>query len=536
VNPERIEELLAAKPPDEPEYRGRLVLDRVATDRVRPGPLRPAARAVAGLRSTALLVVAVGLVIGAIVAAGSSVPATTPGSSLPQVSAAIGMIPWINATPPPSPTAEPTTDPSTLPACQPSDLALVAGGWGGATGSMGGGIVLVNVSANPCHVAAKPSVELLDATGQLIAAPAAGWNPAGEIVALAAGGGAGGILVWSNWCLPPPSLPLRVRATIDRGATPLTAEVRVWESGGPEVPRCDDPLGGTSVGVATPLVAPGPPSGGAEAAPCASGDIVAFSGVWGAGLGSSYTSLVVFNGSGVDCTVPSSPKLELRDASGRLLASTEAGPAASQAVVLPSNGTARASLAFADWCVAPPALPLHLDLRIGSTAVQVNAQTVVSPEVAIPVPPCMAQPATPPPGFDYNEPFTVPGSPEPPPPDPGDTLPFTVTIPSLATVQPGSILGYSVTLTNIDAFDKPINLAAMCPSYVEKLFVPGSDASVDTELVLNCSPAGTVDPGASRTFEMRLAIPSDASTGKASLVWQLGQRGPAAKVVFTIGP
>jgi hypothetical protein len=482
--------------------------------------------------------VALAVVVGAVIVVGSAVPKPTPaqGPSAAPVASAIGMIPWIDATPAPSPTAEPTADPLSLLACQSGDLALVAGGWGGATGSLAGGIELINVSANACRVVAKPSVELLDAAGRLIAAPAAGWNPGSEIVALAAGGSAGGILVWSNWCLPPPSLPLRVRATVDRGATPLTAEVRAWEPGATGVPRCDAPLGGTSVGVATPLVAPGPPSGGAGTAACAPADLVAFSGVWGAGLGTSYATLVMFNASDVDCAVPTTPNLELRDANSTFLASTGAAPASSQAVILPSNGTARASLAFADWCVAPPVLPLHLDLLFGPTRVPVNAQPVVAPEVAIPVPPCMADPATPPPGFDYNEPFTVPGGPEPPPPDPIDSVPFTVTISPLQTAPAASVLRYSVTLTNIDAYGKPINLAALCPTYVEKLSLPGVDASLDTELVLNCSPAGTVPAGASRTFEMRLRIPSDAKAGTATLVWQLGQRGPAAKVVFTIGP
>jgi hypothetical protein len=248
-----------------------------------------------------------------------------------------------------------------------------------------------------------------------------------------------------------------------------------------------------------------------------------------------YAELVLFNAGGVDCTLPAVPTLQLRDARGHLVAST-GPPQRTSDVVIPAASTAVASVGFSDWCVAQPDLPLRLDLLIGATTLSVNAQPAASPNAVIPVPACMSGLATPPPSFFYNSRLTVLGSSEPPAPDPADYLPITVTVSPLATVPAGSVMAYSVTLTNIDAYQKPMNLAAFCPSYVERLFLPGRQASIDTELALNCSAAGVMPGGGHLTFEMRLPIPSDAAPGQATLVWQLGQRGGAAKVLFTIGP
>jgi hypothetical protein len=123
-----------------------------------------------------------------------------------------------------------------------------------------------------------------------------------------------------------------------------------------------------------------------------------------------------------------------------------------------------------------------------------------------------------------------------PEPDPGDVLPLTVTLSALPATAPGAVLTYTVTLTNVSAYDKSLNLAFLCPAYVERLDLPGAGAQVETTHVLNCGPAGTLAGGASVTFEMRLPIPSTAPTGTAGIVWQLGQRGPAAKAVFQIQP
>ena len=41
--------------------------------------------------------------------------------------------------------------------------------------------------------------------------------------------------------------------------------------------------------------------------------------------------------------------------------------------------------------------------------------------------------------------------------------------------------------------------------------------------------------GDSRTFEMRIAIPDGVGSGAATLIWQLGDRGPAGpKTTFQI--
>ena len=129
----------------------------------------------------------------------------------------------------------------------------------------------------------------------------------------------------------------------------------------------------------------------------------------------------------------------------------------------------------------------------------------------------------------------VPGT-TTPEPDPVDTLPIDVTISPLPRTPTGGTLEYTVTLTNVSAYEKPLNLAAFCPTYTERLFLPGAGAAIDTQLALNCGPAGVLEPNASATFAMRLPIPADATSGTASLTWQLGTRGPAAKASFEIGP
>ena len=71
--------------------------------------------------------------------------------------------------------------------------------------------------------------------------------------------------------------------------------------------------------------------------------------------------------------------------------------------------------------------------------------------------------------------------PPPPEPDPVDSLPVSVDISPLPPVAPGASLEYAVTLTNIGAFEKPINLAAaLCPSYTERLTLPANGGKTES--------------------------------------------------------
>jgi len=543
MRPERIEELLRTKPVDEPNRAARPILDVVATRAVRSAKVRPAAIAGGLAWTTVVIVAAVAVMIGAIVLrAGPAGPSPLPTGTEAAPSVAFGVIPWIDASPAPSPTPEPTPDAATLPACAVEGLALVAGGWEGATGSMAGGADLINVSPNPCRLWSPAGAQLADATGTVIArldpAIAAGGSGAG-FVGISPGGDVTGTLVWTNWCGEAPKLPLMLTVyftdgpeeTVSIDSSSLTAVVDS-SKGGSGVPRCDEPGAGSGVGSIS-FSAPEPSSGGYQPEPCTAASLVAFSGGWGAAAGSSYAQLVVLNVGGVDCVLPASPVLELRDAHGGLLASAAGEPTA--AVDLPANRTALAMMGFSDWCTAPPPMPLTLDLVLGSQ----STLQVGHPETdtaAIPLPSCGSAPASSPPNFFYNDAFTVTGMAPPPDPDPGDLLPLMVSISALPTTAPGSVLTYTVTLTNVDSYGKPANLALLCPSYVQRLDLPGADTQLETTHALNCVPAGVLAGGASATFEMHLAIPSTATAGTAGIVWQLGQRGPAAKAVFQIQP
>jgi hypothetical protein len=146
----------------------------------------------------------------------------------------------------------------------------------------------------------------------------------------------------------------------------------------------------------------------------------------------------------------------------------------------------------------------------------------------------MSAPQTSPPTLFYDGLLAIPGSPIAPEPDPADTLPVSVALSPLPATVPGGTLDYAVTLTNLSAFDKSLNLAALCPAYTERLYLPNEPKSIETHLALNCAPVGVLAANVGVTFTMRLPIPADSPTGTATLVWQLGTSGPAAKATFRI--
>jgi hypothetical protein len=240
--------------------------------------------------------------------------------------------------------------------------------------------------------------------------------------------------------------------------------------------------------------------------------------------------LVVLNAGGLDCELPASPKLELRDAKGILLASTKPISESPSAVMLPTNWAAVAPIAFADWCLSTPTLPLQLNLVIGTTGVDVTALGQIWP------PACMSSPESLSPVFTYGSPLTIPGTPTPPVPDPCDHLPVAITLSQPPKIHPGDTLTYTVAITNRSAYQKPLDLAGECPNYNETLFLPGSGQTIKVELALNMLPTTFLAAGERATLEMRVPIPADAATGTATIVWQIGARGPAAKATFEVGP
>jgi Protein of unknown function (DUF4232) len=526
---ERIEALLRSQPPDESTYRGELILGPRAVELDRH-PVRDrwaATGTLAGIAVVAALVAVLVTVLGPLAASPINAPSPSIGATSTlrpspglEASPQLAAIPWIDATPPPAPTPEPTADPRSLPACASSDLILTAQGWGGATGSLAGGASVVNLGSNPCTVVGKPGVELLDRHGAVIAAGPGPEAAAGSaLVVLPTGGGAGVTTVWSGWCGDPPSRPLRIRLTLPLAGGALTAAVREDGPGGPgTVPRCDSPGSASTFGV--------PPEA------CAGEALAPYLGQWGAAAGTSYANLVVLNLGHVDCLVDTIATLELRDADGRRMAAATSAPPSDSArtLLLPPGWAVAVTIGYSDWCTPQPALPLRADLVMGSERIAVLLRS------EIPVPPCMAAPMTPAPDMFFNGLLAVPGTPTAPEPDPVDTLPVAVTLSPLPPTPPGGILDYTVTLTNVSPFDKSLNLAALCPTYTERLSFTGSRAAVDIHLALNCGPAGVLAAHFPMTFAMRLPIPADAPPGTASLVWQLGERGPGAKGAFEIRP
>ena len=499
------------------------------------GSLRWASLAVA----VGLVAVLGSLVIGRTPAAPTGSPEESQAATEAAPTTPPGAIAWIDE-PYVTPTPEPTEPPSALPLCDPTRLAMVAGGWGGATGSEASGVTIVNVAQVPCRLDPPVEAALRDATGALVAStpPIALWyRPGLDAIGLGAAGSAWATVVWSNWCgSNPPAGPLELDLTMpaaDGGDRTLRTQVKVPEQGY-STPRCDAPGAGSGLGVLQ-FQPTGAGSGGTDLQPCAPADLVAWSGDWGAAAGTSYSEIAVLNTSGFDCLFPAGPTIELRDADGRVaIAFAPETPLLRPGAtfVLPDGASAGSWLAFADWCSTPPSLPLRADVVLGGARLDVSP---MPGELAtIPVPPCMAEPgAAPPPSFN-PAPFALPDAPEPPPSDPGDSLPFGVAIPTLPPASPGSTYIYTVTLTNASAYDKPINLSAACPSYVQRLFLPGEPGSIETRRLLNCEPAGVLTVGLSATFEMRLEIPEAAAAGTATLEWQLGELGQGVKLPLEI--
>lgn len=122
------------------------------------------------------------------------------------------------------------------------------------------------------------------------------------------------------------------------------------------------------------------------------------------------------------------------------------------------------------------------------------------------------------------------------PPMPVESVP----VPDLPAVQlgvqgpaiPGKPFEYLVTLTNDTK--QPMNLSSTCPNYEEEMFadiVAGSPPLGGKHFyMLNCAPAGTLAPGASRVFQMIFNVPADATPGTYALVFMMGYSNAMTEV------
>lgn len=89
---------------------------------------------------------------------------------------------------------------------------------------------------------------------------------------------------------------------------------------------------------------------------------------------------------------------------------------------------------------------------------------------------------------------------------------LVATVEAPATAQAGSVLRYSVILTNPTS--EPIGFDS-CPSYVE------TAKSSKGVYQLNCAQATVIGPGQHERFQMELQIGTDTPTGAAQLTWTL---------------
>ncbi len=269
---------------------------------------------------------------------------------------------------------------------------------------------------------------------------------------------------------------------------------------------------GTPVPPGTPACTAGDTAGAAVGSQGATGHVIA-----------SFA----FAGTGkIDCYVDGTPTLTVLDGAGKAL------PFASRAPFFPPVVTG-------PQLVSPGLLPEpHVGLKYGQAGLSIDwvsqpelcpgqaGVTIAKAVIAISGGGSLtiALPATP---LAYACQGLGVGSFESPP-VPMESAPVP-DLPSIKlAVQGPAILGkpfeYLVTLTNDTK--QPMNLTSWCPNYEEEMFpdvVAGSPPLGGKHLyMLNCAPAGTMAPGASRIFQMIFNVPADATPGTYTIAFLMG--------------
>lgn len=243
MKPGRIDELLRQRPPDEGSYAAALDLD----DRRRR---RPSLSLIAvPVLAIAVLGIAAGVLGGRLLA---GTPGLSPGPAPSSTLMSGRVSPSIHAEPSPSFTAEPTRPASAYDRCRADDLAMVADGWNGATGTLSADAVVINVGNATCRLAGKPSVQLVVPDGDALTAPSIADPSAGSALALAPGDSAGTSFAWGNWCTDAPAGALTLRLFLGGGFGTLNAEIKT-APGSSLSPRCDLPRTGPTFSAIAPF-------------------------------------------------------------------------------------------------------------------------------------------------------------------------------------------------------------------------------------------------------------------------------------------
>jgi hypothetical protein len=168
-----------------------------------------------------------------------------------------------------------------------------------------------------------------------------------------------------------------------------------------------------------------------------------------------------------------------------------------------------------DWVTQPEACPGAGGVLVATAKIAIPGG---GPAVTVPVPSMPAAYTCQGLGID-----TFQGPPPPIVEPPVLPLP-AIALKAPSSVRAGAVLVYEATLTN--ATPQPIDLVANCPSYGEQLFLNDPSGippvALKPTFQLNCTPAGTIQPTASLTFEMRLTVPGDETPGSYALVFTLG--------------
>lgn len=288
----------------------------------------------------------------------------------------------------------------------------------------------------------------------------------------------------------------------------------------------------TPIPVPSPQAIPVPPGTPA----CKAG------GLAGAALGSQgatghVITTIAFASTGAACFLEGTPAVTALDAAGQVIAIKQ------RAAVIPPQVTGPQLVEPAPAPVQEPGLAVkygwasfELDwISQPEACVGQSAVTIATVRVGIPAGGTLAI-AMPQAPSAYACGGLGVGSFESPP-LPGPTIVIPPVPSAKITLQGSPVVGkpfhYLVTLTNETKL--PMDLVASCPNYEEELFadiVHGSPPLGGKHFYgLNCSPAGTLAPGASKTFDIVFPMPANAAPGNYTLLFAIlsgnGFRNPA---------